>query len=99
MKMEQNSAGIGWEAEDREEPMLEKVVRTSLAALTISGATLAMDVTASSQAMDHSIGHYSGERMHSEFWREHYRHFSNEDHDHDDIQATEFDQPIGEGVR
>lgn len=79
--------------------MLTRVGKGSLAAIMIGGSMFAIDVSASAQAVIHPIGHYSGERMHSEFWREHYRQFSKEDRSHDDNAVTAFDHPIGEGVR
>jgi hypothetical protein len=47
--------------------MLEKIVTSSLADLSIGGAISAMELLASVQAMLHSMGHYSGEWLHSVF--------------------------------
>ncbi len=79
--------------------MLHKFTLPTLTALSLAFSSLAISAPSLAQALVHPVGHYSGERMHSEFWRQHYRSFNNEDRGHDDAAATQFDQPIGEGVR
>ncbi len=78
--------------------MLKKITMCSLAALTMTASTLATNAPTSAQAVIHSIGHYAGKRMHSEFWRAHYRSYAIEDRFHDDNAGTEFDDPSGNSV-